>query len=44
MSHREIRYIYMCINKAGISVMLRLYLTYDFYNITFKIKHKLHIV
>jgi hypothetical protein len=34
-------YIHMCTNAVADSVML--YLQHDFYKITFKIKHKLHI-
>jgi hypothetical protein len=37
----ETRYICMYINAAAYSVML--YLQHDFYNIIFKIKHKLYI-
>jgi hypothetical protein len=36
-------YIYMFINAVAKSVMLWLCLWYDFYNIAFKIKHKLRV-
>jgi hypothetical protein len=41
LSDGTCRYIRMCINTVADSAML--YLRHDFYNIIFKIKHKLHI-
>jgi hypothetical protein len=35
--------IFMYINAVANSVMLQLYLRHDFYNVLFKIKHKLFI-
>jgi hypothetical protein len=43
MSRGTFGYIGVYINAVANSVMLRLYLRHDSYNITFKIKYKLYI-
>jgi hypothetical protein len=41
LSHGTCSFSCLCINAVAVSVML--YLQHDFYNIVFKIKHKLYI-
>ena len=43
MGHGTCSFIYMCINAGAKSAVLQLYQWHDFYNILFKIEHKLHV-
>ena len=43
MSHGTYSYICAYINTVANSVMLQVYLGHDFYNMIFKMKHKIYI-